>query len=251
MALLGAGGRFVAFASLANNLVAGDTNGVRDVFVKDLQSGAVGCVSRSRSGEWGDGESVGTSISADGQFVVFTSFAGNLVGTDRNRCADVYWADRTTGELELISAGPSGVSGDGPSGGGQVSDDGRWVTYYSYADDLTAGALRTEARWYLLDRLTHTLRPVNELVGSMPVGLLVRYAAVSADARWLTLAAGSPRGGSGPGQMLVFDRVLGQLRVVSSLRDGVFGDAPSFPGAGSANGRFLTFESGAANLRLS
>jgi subtilisin family serine protease/Tol biopolymer transport system component len=249
-AFLAAGGRFVAFTSAADNLVAGDDNGARDVFVKDLESGAVECASRSRVGVFGEAESGGGVLSADGRYVVFTSFAGNLVDRDGNAFADVYLLDRLTGEIELVSANAKGLAGNGPSGGGSVSDDGRWVTFYSYAGDLVPGAPFAEARGYLLDRAApvRSPRPAAEIVGALPGGLELRRAAISPEARWFLVSGILPCGPEAIAQALVHDRLLGETRVVSARRDGAFGDRPSSPAALGVEGRFLVFESGASNL---
>src|SRR5881394_2620097 len=75
-------GRFVAFQSAASNLVAGDTNGVEDVFVHDRVTGASERVSVDSGGARANGDSFGASISADGRFVAFESTASNLVAGD-------------------------------------------------------------------------------------------------------------------------------------------------------------------------
>ena len=82
-------GRFVAFASAANNLVAGDTNGARDVFVHDRQSGATERVSVDSAGNQGNSFSEFAAISGDGRFVAFTSGASNLVADDTQLCIDI------------------------------------------------------------------------------------------------------------------------------------------------------------------
>jgi hypothetical protein len=88
---ISADGRFVAFASFASNLVAGDSNGLLDVFVHDRQTGATERVSvDSSGGQAGGGSSGGPEISADGRFVIFGSDASNLVPGDSNGSADVF-----------------------------------------------------------------------------------------------------------------------------------------------------------------
>ncbi|MGB3442613.1 MAG: hypothetical protein WBA97_28045 [Actinophytocola sp.] len=72
-------GRFVAFVSSATTLVAGDTNGVDDVFVRDRQSGATERMSVATGGTQGNGASRALAISGDGRYVVFNSSATNLV----------------------------------------------------------------------------------------------------------------------------------------------------------------------------
>ncbi len=97
-----ADGRFVAFGSDASNLVADDTNGVSDVFVRDTCARApTGCmpstvrVSVASDGTQGNGNSSGGALSADGRFVVFVSLSDNLVPGDTNGYADIFLA--TTG----------------------------------------------------------------------------------------------------------------------------------------------------------
>ncbi|MPZ52869.1 MAG: hypothetical protein GEU79_09070, partial [Acidimicrobiia bacterium] len=88
-----ADGGFVAFDSDASNLVAGDGNGSSDVFVHDVDSGETVRVSVSSDGTEGNSDSVAPSVSADGGFVAFESFASNLVGGDGNGSPDVFVHD--------------------------------------------------------------------------------------------------------------------------------------------------------------
>src|SRR5205823_1924432 len=78
----------------------------------------------------------GTSISADGRYVVFTAEAGNLVSGDTNDATDVFVHDRQTGETIRASVTPSGGQAIGFSGDGMISADGRYVAFYSYARNL-------------------------------------------------------------------------------------------------------------------
>jgi Tol biopolymer transport system component len=136
-----ADGRFVAFASLADNLVPGDTNVASDIFVRDRRTGKTERVSVSSLGAEGDRDSgflngmAGPSISANGRWVVFDSEAGNLVLNDTNGSSDVFIYDRLTGMTKLVS-----VSADGTHAAtgfdGSISDDGDRVAFISFADDI-------------------------------------------------------------------------------------------------------------------
>ena len=77
-------GRYVAFSSDASDLVAGDTNGWRDVFVRDMVAGTTVLVSQSTNGGGANAESSYPAITPDGRFVAFVSVAGNLVPNDTN-----------------------------------------------------------------------------------------------------------------------------------------------------------------------
>jgi len=97
-------GRYVAFASNATNLDAGDTNDFRDVFVRDLQAGTTEIVSTAPGGAPGDNEcGVQSEISGDGRHVAFTSYASNLVAGDTNAARDVFVRDRQTGATVCAS----------------------------------------------------------------------------------------------------------------------------------------------------
>jgi Tol biopolymer transport system component len=91
---ISADGRYVAFSSWASNLVPGDTNGVRDIFVHDRVTGQTTRVSVASDGTEGNGHSDLPSISADGRYVAFASEASNLVPGDTNRWADIFVAVR-------------------------------------------------------------------------------------------------------------------------------------------------------------
>lgn len=87
-------GRYVAFDSAASNLVAGESNGLRDIFVHDRQTGATGKTSLDGAGVQGNGSSYTPSISGDGRFVAFLSVATNFVpGGDYNGIVDVFVHD--------------------------------------------------------------------------------------------------------------------------------------------------------------
>jgi Tol biopolymer transport system component len=92
--VLSATGRFVAFVSTASDLVANDTNGAPDVFVRDLKTGTTTLVSVNRAGtDSGNGASFGSYaplLSADGRVVAFQSAASDLVANDTNGAGDVF-----------------------------------------------------------------------------------------------------------------------------------------------------------------
>ncbi len=132
-------GRYVAFDSPSSNLVAGDTNGSIDVFVHDRTTGVTERVSLDSSGGEGDDFSGSPSISADGRFVAFESWATNLVAGDTNVAADVFVRDRSTGITTRVSVDSSGAEADGVSREPWISTDGAAVAFFSRADDLIHG----------------------------------------------------------------------------------------------------------------
>lgn len=135
---LSADGRFLAYESPDPDIVPGDTNGEKDVFVVDLQTESHTLVSRSSSGALGDGYSQHPQISADGRFVVFESNATNLVAGDTNGYRDVFRHDLATGATERMNLRPGGGQSDTMATVPGISGDGGHVTFYSTDGDLTS-----------------------------------------------------------------------------------------------------------------
>ena len=96
-------GRFVAFSSLAEDLVGSDSNTQQDVFVWDRENDAVQLLSRSATGLQGNGASSGAALSPDGRFVAFQSAAGNLVDDDTNSASDVFVVEFAPRSIERVA----------------------------------------------------------------------------------------------------------------------------------------------------
>lgn len=131
-------GDFVAFRSLAPDLVAGDTNGHWDIFVRDLTTDTTERVSIASDGTESNHDSFEPGLSDDGRFVVFRSMAANLVPGDANARADVFVHDRDTGATARVSKPATGES-DGHSYNPVISGDGAWIAFESDATNLVAG----------------------------------------------------------------------------------------------------------------
>jgi PKD repeat protein len=136
---LSADGRFVAFRSGASNLVAGDTNGRTDIFVRDRQTGQTERVSVASDGTQANSHSYHPTLSADGRVVAFCSSASNLVAGDTNQSSDIFVHDRQTGQTERVSVAGDGTEGYQESAGAYISADGRFVAFESFAPNLVAG----------------------------------------------------------------------------------------------------------------
>ncbi|MCA1834451.1 MAG: DUF6531 domain-containing protein, partial [Actinobacteria bacterium] len=132
---ISADGRWVAFDSVATNLVSGDTNGQQDVFLHDRQLGTTIRVSVSSSGVQGSAQSNTPSVSADGRYTVFGSFATNLVSGDTNSLgSDEFEYDGTTATTIRVTTTSSGAQVNGNNGSigpTAVSGDGRYVAFSS------------------------------------------------------------------------------------------------------------------------
>jgi Tol biopolymer transport system component len=162
---ISADGCVVAFYSEATNLIAGDTNGVRDVYARNRCTGSTELVSVSSSGELANGPSQASgflpSVSSDGQFVVFSSDASNLDPTDDNGQTDVFVRDRAAGTTRLLSKNASGQAGNGASLYGSISADGRFVAFQSDASNLVDGDTNGRTDVFAVDLESGEIRRIS------------------------------------------------------------------------------------------
>jgi Tol biopolymer transport system component len=130
-------GRYVAFTSVARDMVTADRNHSSDVFLRDLRQGTTTLVSVSKSGKrTANGASVALAVASSGRYVLFTSRAPNLGGGDRNETDDVFLRDLRDGVTQIVSVNANGRSANGPSSAGTLSSDGRYALFASTATDL-------------------------------------------------------------------------------------------------------------------
>ncbi len=166
---ISADGRYVAFVSYATNLVAGDTNGVADVFVRDRTLGtttreSVGATGAQSSGSsWLDSD---RSLSADGRYLVFRSGSSNLVSGDTNARDDVFLRDRVSGTTTQVSVTSGALQATGgDSGWPAISSDGAWIVFESFARDLVTGDTNDRRDVFLHHRPTGATTRVSVATG--------------------------------------------------------------------------------------
>jgi Ca2+-binding RTX toxin-like protein len=141
-AKISADGDYVVFQSAASNLTSGDTNGRTDIFLYTVATGQLvnltkdlAVVSNPNNGN----VKADVAYNGDDNAIVVFETARNLVAADTSNGTDVYALNFKTGELTLVSSRADGSGVALSSGDASVSDDGRWVTFTSYSDDLVAG----------------------------------------------------------------------------------------------------------------
>jgi Tol biopolymer transport system component len=188
-----ADGRFVAFSSLATNLVVGDTNTCsgsrgdpthpcRDVFVRDRLVGLTVRVSVAPDGSEANGDSIIPALSGDGRFVVFQSYAENLSAADRPG-SDVFVHDRQVGVTSLVSARASGEGADAPSAFPSVSFDGRFIVFESPAGNLCLGCSLGSTKVILRDQSSGEARLMSVDSDGAPANYGASKPSVSGDGR--------------------------------------------------------------------
>jgi Tol biopolymer transport system component len=247
-----ADGRYVAFVSSADNLVANDSNGARDVFVFDRLTDGIERVSLDSAGQESNGDSLNPAISADGRYVAFESGASNLVAGDNNSAADIFIYDRQSGTTVRVSINSAGQEGQGASHGPSLSGDGRYVAFWSEATNLVDGDGNGLADVFLRDQQSGTVERISvDTAGqdgdgasrNPSLGYGGRY--VAFDSQASDLVAGD---GSSTSDVFVRDRETGTTVRVSVDGDGEGGNNHSYQPALSADGRFVVFHSQASNL---
>jgi Tol biopolymer transport system component len=252
-AALSGAGRYVAFASLARNLVPGDTNLVEDVFVRDRLAGVTSRVSVGQGGRQANGASMIPSISADGRYVAFMSDAGNLVAGDTNHTADIFVRDRIAGTTRRVSIGPGGQQANGASSFPALSGDGLHVAFLSAASNLVPGDTNGTFDIFVRDLLAATTQRVSLGPAGVQGDGASLYPAVSGNGRFVAFTSEATNlvVGDQNGSIDVFvrDRLTGVTRRASVGPGGVEANSGSvnLPSI-SADGRFVAFDSSASNL---
>ncbi len=181
---ISADGRFVAFYSGSSDLVAGDTNNQIDIFLHDSLSGEMSLISIATNGSQTNADSKYPSISPDGNWIAYTSWATNLVTEDQDSYSDIYLYDRHSGETILVS----NVVGNKPVGSSiipSVSNNGRYVTFTSTAafsplDDNTYEDV------YLYDRLNQKTVLISQALDGSAGNGASHLGAISTDGCMIT-----------------------------------------------------------------
>jgi Tol biopolymer transport system component len=248
-----ANGRFVAFSSGGTNLVPNDTNFSPDVFLRDRFAGTTVRVSVDSAGAEGDSISWFPSISADGRFIAFGSFATNLVANDTNSFIDAFVHDMQTGQTTRVSVSSTGVEGNASVSNVSISADGRFVAFDCDASNLVAGDTNGVGDVFLHDNQTGETRRVSvDSAGAEGNGLSYQPG-ISADGRFVTFTSQATNLVAGDtniaNDVFVYEILTAQTTRVSlsSLGLQAVGGDSGYSSI-SADGRFVSFESGASNL---
>lgn len=255
-------GRLVAFQSAAFNLVAEDTNGDWDVFVRDRSTGTTELMSVGTDGSQGNDGSFAPSLSTDGRFIAFYSDASNLVPEDTNNAPDVFVHDRETGTTERVSVGPDGSQGTGrpapplgfPSNGGSyfpsISGEGRYVAFWSSASDFVPDDTNERSDVFVHDRESGATERVS--LGSEEGNGHSYTASISADGRFVAFESWAsnlvPGDTNKAPDVYLHDRGTGATQRISVGSDGRQGNGYAFGPSVGGNGRFVAFHSLASNL---
>lgn len=251
-------GRFVAFHSVGSYLVAGDTNYLRDVFVRDTQLGTTTRVSVGGAATEANEASALPRISGDGRFVAFTSDASNLVTGDTNGQSDIFLRDtqlKTTTRVNVSSAG--GQANDQVIGLGSyerpaISADGRLVAFTSFAGNLVTGDANGQTDAFVRDTKLKTTTRVSVSSSGGQGNSHTANPVFSSTGRFVAFVSGSSTLVAGDTNNVndVFLRDT-QLNTTTRVNVGAGGQQAadnSDYAAVSTDGRFIAFDSLAPGL---
>jgi Tol biopolymer transport system component len=252
---ISADGRYVAFESLASNLVSGDTNVASDIFVHDMITGNTVIASVSSAGVIGNAGSYYPCISADGTYVAFQSDAANLVSGDTNVLTDIFVRNLVDSTTERVSVATSGAQAMfGNSTRPAISYDGRYVAFQSTAMNLVPGDTNPFNDIFVRDRTLGTTERVSiSTAGVQASGGDSVTPSISADGRYVAFASAAMNlvsNDTNPStEIFVRDRTSSTTTIVSVASDGTVGaNGVSSNPSISADGAFVAFDSGCANL---
>jgi Tol biopolymer transport system component len=251
-------GRLVVFQSLATNLVPGDTNNRQDIFVHDRLTGVTTRVSVDSAGAQANANSSNRAISDNGRFVAFGSDATNLTSQG---APGIFVHDLLTGSTELVSVNNDGVPANGGSGAADISADGRFVAFSSFATNLVRRDRNGTRDVFVRDRAAGTTVRVSvDSRGREVIGFSTDPS-ISDDGRFVAFASDAtnlvPGDTNGVNDAFVHDLLTGATERVSVDSAGNQANDASFHGIRggttfgpkiSGDGRFVAFDSIATNL---
>lgn len=245
---MSANGRFIIFASNNNNVVPGDTNGVRDLFIRDLKNNTTERVSLTYAGGQSAGATDGEAdISADGRYVVFTTAASDFVSGDTNGVYDIFVRDRKLSTTTLLSKSNSGALANAQARWPSISCDGSYVTFVSGATNLVSGDTNGFSDVFLVDRIADEVANIT-LAGNGAVGS--GYADVSCSGGKIVmrsdasnLIANDTNGVADIFTYKIFDDVYERVNVNSAGGQTSLSSPGTTMNAMDFSGRYITFSS--------
>lgn len=244
-------GRFVAYMSDATNLVAGDTNGVTDIFLYDTVTETTTRVSVDSGGNEADIGSGYVSVSDNGRYITYHSDATNLVVGDTNGATDVFLYDTVAETTTRVSVDSGGNEGDAYSYYPAISGDGQYVTYTSDSTNLVASDTNGASDVFLYNVDTQTTTRASVVTGGAQSNGNSISPSISVDGRYITYYSDASNLGSdtnGTYDIFLFDTNTTITTMVSVDSNGVHSDNASYEPVISDDGKYIAYQSDGATL---
>lgn len=183
--------RFVVYASDATNLISSDSNGQRDIFLYDRDEEWTMRVSYPNAGGEADGSSCYPSISGDGRFVTYWSYATNLVSGDSNEVVDVFLYDAGTMTTTRVSVSSGGSQGNGVSWYPVISGNGKLISFHSQASNLVAGDTNDWEDVFMRDKDSGIITRVSVATGGIQGDYGSHYPSISSSGQHIAFSSTS------------------------------------------------------------
>lgn len=252
---ISADGAFVLFESAADNLVPVDTNGVKDLFLRDRAAGTTTRVSVSSAGVQANGGAVSGWLSPNGRFIGWISDATNLVTGDTNATFDSFVRDLATGTTRLVSQSTSGQLGNAPSYEVTVTADGRYAAFWSEASNLVPGDTNGVPDCFVRDLVTGTTERISVGMNGAQADGDSYFPSITPDGRYVVFTSSStnlvPNDQNGATDVFRLDRFTGAIELASKTPLGTSGNASSNSdawGIVSEDGQRVVFHSLATDI---
>lgn len=245
-----ADGRYVFFQSTATDLVTDATNGKRHIFQKDLTTDTTICLSIETGGTQANGDSNIVGVSADGQYLFFTSEASNLVADDTNGVEDIFRKDLATGEIIRVSTGTGNIQGNDRSYDASISADGRYLVFTSLASNWGTGGSSGAVNVFRKDLLTQETVLVSTTADGQISGSSYSPT-ISLDGRYVVFASNAAFVADDTNKVsdiFLKDLVTNEITRLSHSIVGTEGNDVSQRPVISSDGRYVAFVSYASNL---
>jgi Tol biopolymer transport system component len=245
-------GRLVVFATDADNLVGGDDNGRADIAVLDRTLNQIELVSLQSDGDQSNDSSFEPAISGDGRWVVFCSFANNLVNGDTNNRPDTFLYDRQQNEIRRISEANNNDNGNANScGRADLSANGEVVVFISDASNLVLSDTNNVRDVFVYTRSDDTVRRINAAGGAQP-NAVSDSPSISADGRYIAFQSDATNFVSGDDNgktdIYIYDRADNDIEIASQRQDGGDGTGTATFPTISGDARFVVFQGTDGNL---
>jgi len=247
-------GRYVAFESVASNLVDQDTNAAPDIFVRDTQTNVTTRVSVDSAGNQAIGTSSQPAISSNGRYVAFASDASNLLSMGTVAVADIFVHDRDTAQTTRVSVDSAGNGNGGNSISIEpsISDDGRYVAFRSLASNLVMDGASVLDSMFVRDRQLGVTSRVCVNSAGEAANSFCSYGSISGNGRYVVFGSAATNlvadDLNGQGDVFLRDTVANTTVRVSLDSLGGEANGASWESSISSDGRYVAFKSAASNL---
>ena len=248
---ISADGRFVVFASTADNLVPNDLNTSVDVFIRDRKKGVTKRVSVNSAEEESHAGGSEVSVSANGRYVLFGSTSDNLAPGPADGHEDAYVRDRWKGTTRRVSVNTRGHQANESVGYMSISNSGRFVVFETNANNLVKHDTNGQDDVFVRDRRSKTTKRVSVSSSEKQVMNWSGYAHISPSGRFVAFESPAahlvPGDDNGIVDIFVRDLFSGTTLRATSRSGGTSPTGSEYPTI-TADGRFVGFQSDVNNL---